>query len=1084
MTGNIFYGLRAINQHRQPDLSPEVTALLLTLTQKIKSFNSDTTLHPSKLSMCLFGLQNFVCEISEDDNSHLIRNLLEVISHRVAESAPGWSGRAVGSAFFGLRGISSDFEEARNLLSALLNKFDSEVDDIVMNPQEISNSLYGMQRMDCSRPEVADILGFLRDKLMTSQSRLFKAQEISNSLYGIRKMSSSEPEVRNLICVLTEKMMQCNDTFSGQELGISLYGLQNMTNDCDEVNNLLEALLKILEESPATMSSQEISNALYGLRNMDSADGTVLGIIRRVTGKLELCSDTFKANEICMAIYGMQSMGSDAVEVKSLIRALNMKLRSCVQDFNAQNVSNALYGLQNMSSSDKEVRTLLKNLNSKIKNCSEALNGQNVGNALYGLQDMSDDFPEVRSLLSSLGNLFARSLRSDLSAQAMGNAMYGLHSMSSNNCDVLHVMEQLRIMFARSSHMFDGQSLSDALYGLRNMTSDSCEVKNLLGTFAEKIRSSDFGEGLRHLHVAKALSGMQNMSGDDIEVQQVLEAIFQKCKSKLSKDTVWTPEYVGTALYGLKNMNSEQPQVQKFLSYFYLVLSSIETPFTVVDVSKILFSMKEKNGNSFEIKNIIKIIGQQIKNVNLDGQAVENCLYGLQSTSCADPEVREFLQLFSDKIEATPALAMTPQEIANALYGLKSMTVNHEEVLKLLSVLCDATANCKYPFDAHALSTAFAGLRGCHDKHVEVTDMLFVLKQRLETFKGGFTPAQIKNIFSGLRGMTSRTKFVQQILLILSDKLNHFPNQLDLGVVSEVLYGMQRMNVEHAEVRSVLKVLNDRFPLAEADSSKGIPGEGLNTDELYFLSASLYGLASISQIHLATTQDQSIGHIMDRVKSSGLIFHLIDNVLRKGAQYTSALQHQDYQMKRQVDVSFDAVDHNSISASLLRALNFMEYGVPQLPSSSSDRINLIRSSVNNIMSRDITASNIDREPDINLPRRKYLDMIFDELQQHFKNDTSVTLEKFSILETFDADIVVKVFSSDDGEHLSEPTHVLNIEIEGYQHNYPTKRRFAFLRDRYLQSMHDVEVHRIPFDQKDIENTVTVVINNVTSSCVR
>ena len=1095
LAGNIFYGLRGVNKPRKSHLPRETAALLKSLTEKIKT-NEDDSLEPAKISMLLFGLQNFTCDASGSASSTVVRDLLKEISSKVSTSAPGWSGRAAGTALFGLRGGSSEVEEVRTLLATLLEKFDAEEEeDFALNPQEIANALYGLQKMSSDHEEVTDILGFFRDKLMSCDARPFKAQEISNIMYGLHRMSSSEPEVRNLINVLTEKIDESTGEFTGQDIGNSLYGLQNMSSDFTEVRDLLTSLHLKVKKSASVLSPQEIGNAIYGLRHMDSTHEAVRLLLTALVDKVKTSEGSFKALEISMAIYGLKSMSSDALEVRKLIEAIGEKLDTCTETFNAQCVGNSLYGLQGMSSSAREVRLLMKQLNNKIRNFPGELSEQEIGNSLNGFQNMSNEYPEVRTLLTTLSKLIEQSSRTDMTSQAMGNALIGLKSMSmsSSHEELLHMLEVLYLMIMRSSHTFSAQAFSQALYGLKNMNSESFEVRNLLCALIEKGNRSDMGTKVEALQIANALGGLQSMSSDDAEVRQLLGVITEKFfEGENDKEMEWNQDNLGRAIYGLKNMSSNHPEVRQLLSHIGTRLSHVESPLTASQLSKVMFSLQKMRSSSPEVRNIVAVMGQHLHTVELDGQAVANCLYGLQNMSCGDAGVKDFMRQLCENIESSVTIVLSPQDIGNALYGLKSMSCEHEEVRRLLVLLCNAAVDCKQPFGAHALSTAFVGMRGCHDKHIEVTDMFFMLKQKLEAFKGTCDPLQVKNMFSGLRGMTSGSRDVQQILTMLGDKLKSCSSsgsgsgRINGAVVGEVLYGMQRMNVEHVEVRAVLNTVSELFPLVtsgEGSAMGATSGRRNNTAvgeevfDLYSLGAALYGLASISQIHLATTRDQSFGHIMDRMKSSGVIFHLIDRVLAHGAQVSSKFvlanpqSEADYALLN--DIAGIPLSH---SVTLLRSLNFIEMFIPQLPATSQENLRLIRSNINTKREDLLSLSQESHSP---YSPKPFLLPLVKELKSQLARHENVRIEVGSELESFETDITIKIYP--DGGGYTLPVYVLNLEIEGLQHSYPTKRRFSFLRDTCLQNKPNVEVVRVHFFDNSIstDKAIAAAVRKVT-----
>ena len=49
--------------------------------------------------------------------------------------------------------------------------------------------------------------------------------------------------------------------------------------------------------------------------------------------------------------------------------------------------------------------------------------------------------------------------------------------------------------------------------------------------------------------------------------------------------------------------------------------------------------------------------------------------------------------------------------------------------------------------------------------------------------------------------------------------------------------------------------------------------------------------------------------------------------------------------------------------------------------------------------------------------------------------------------------------------------VINIEVDGPRHRFPSRKTFAERRDEYLRKQHGVAVHRIDVAAMDIENDI-------------
>jgi hypothetical protein len=82
------------------------------------------------------------------------------------------------------------------------------------------------------------MLSALTLKLQLS-TELLQPQSVSNALYGLQEMTSEAPEVRTLLSTLASKLQSCREEFNAQHVGNALYGLQGMSSDMPEVRHNL-----------------------------------------------------------------------------------------------------------------------------------------------------------------------------------------------------------------------------------------------------------------------------------------------------------------------------------------------------------------------------------------------------------------------------------------------------------------------------------------------------------------------------------------------------------------------------------------------------------------------------------------------------------------------------------------------------------------------------------------------------------------------------------------------------------------------------------------------------------------------------
>jgi hypothetical protein len=86
--------------------------------------------------------------------------------------------------------------------------------------------------------------------------------------------------------------------------------------------------------------------------------------------------------------------------------------------------------------------------------------------------------------------------------------------------------------------------------------------------------------------------------------------------------------------------------------------------------------------------------------------------------------------------------------------------------------------------------------------------------------------------------------------------------------------------------------------------------------------------------------------------------------------------------------------------------------------------------------------------------------ILARLLQHFRNIPNVVVSGNEYIDGFEADLMIRVYPAGISEDASFVLHVINVEVDGPSHAFPTKRRFCALRDRHLQRAHGIVVLRL------------------------
>lgn len=650
-----------------------------------------------------------------------------------------------------------------------------------------------MQRCVRNRVDVTDVIPLSEIiKLFNGRNHRLEwsPSEIAQALYGMKSLSSKTPNISEYCREIEIRLMACTTKFSGQEIGNSLYGLQKFSSSSEMIRSLLSSLIPRVDAS-TVLTGQEISNSLFGLRRMTS----------------------------------------DVSEVRNLLVVLARKIDESPHDLNSQGVSNSLNGLQGMSSDIPEVITLVKSLTNKIENCSEMLSPIAIGSSLLGMRCMSSETPEVKRLLTVLIGKLKQS-DAKLNPISVSSALNGLRRMSDDDEIVRQLLDVLATKILTSSSLDPG-AISSSLYGLRKVSGKFDESKRLFGALVSVINTNDTRLQFTSLDIARTLYGLQSVSCDDcFEILPVLRLV--KAQIGRSKE-VFTSREIGMSLYGLKSQTAKYSEVQDVVRAIaqHVARYGLKDGLTPQSLSMVMMGlqgMSSTSGNGvLELLHVLTPLAKAQTRV-MDAQACGNVLYGLQSMSSNETEVRAFLKVLAVSMEACTE-DMSPQELCNAYYGLQNMDSIHGEVIQVLRVLNDKLEKTSlvvgHAFTAQGLGNAVSGFQTMTtDDSAEVGRGLALWGEKISQSKNVMAPHELGNALFGLQGVSKESSEVQSLLGALLVKMRESEGIFSARDIGFALCGLNglRSKLEEGgsissnsspELSDIMKELNFKVALTE-----------------------------------------------------------------------------------------------------------------------------------------------------------------------------------------------------------------------------------------------------------------------------
>ena len=163
--------------------------LLSSFTDKIRNCKIPFRAHD--LSRCFIGMQVLKCVTPIRPE---IVNMLRVLSDQIKSAQGSWSIVDISTVIYGLKDMSSDLQEVREIVSQMSFKLDAS--DEEMRFPVASSIFLGLRSMKSDSPEVRYLLSVLIGKFSTM--KVFPFNKPSVIFDGMGKMDNSVSEVREL----------------------------------------------------------------------------------------------------------------------------------------------------------------------------------------------------------------------------------------------------------------------------------------------------------------------------------------------------------------------------------------------------------------------------------------------------------------------------------------------------------------------------------------------------------------------------------------------------------------------------------------------------------------------------------------------------------------------------------------------------------------------------------------------------------------------------------------------------------------------------------------------------------------------
>ena len=183
---------------------------------------------------------------------------------------------------------------------------------------------------------------------------------------------------------------------------------------------------------------------------------------------------------------------------------------------------------------------------------------------------------------------------------------------------------------------------------------------------------------------ARCLKGLKGLPAI-AEIQPILNELALKISAS---DAQFGAQEIGSALYGLQNMDCTTAAVQTLLQALTTKITASNAQLDAQTIGNALYGLQNMDGTTATMQALLQALTIKItaSNALLDAQHIGNALYGLQNMDCTTEAVQALLQALTIKLTASNA-QLDAQVIGNALYGLQNMDCTTAAMQALLQAL-------------------------------------------------------------------------------------------------------------------------------------------------------------------------------------------------------------------------------------------------------------------------------------------------------------------------------------------------------------------------------------------------------------
>ena len=205
-----------------------------------------------------------------------------------------------------------------------------------------------------------------------------------------------------------------------------------------------------------------------------------------------------------------------------------------------------------------------------------------------------------------------------------------------------------------------------------------------------------------------AMYGLKSNRAESHEIQKLVEALTRHVNNMAD---VFTPQAISMTMLGLQKMNADtSPSVCQMIAAINKKIRSLDSQ----ACGNTLYGLQSMSSKENEVRSLMATLAKAIDacTTEMSPQELSNAYFGLQNMNSVYPEVVAVVTALNNKLHAIPFLPFTSQGVCNALLGFQTMsTSDSQEIERSMSLLTEKVLNCPEVMSPHEMGNAIFGTR-------------------------------------------------------------------------------------------------------------------------------------------------------------------------------------------------------------------------------------------------------------------------------------------------------------------------------------------------------------------------------------